>query len=185
MSWGSIGGRYLHDLVPLPYTEEALRHVVDRIDAVQSALNRTISIENISSYLQYAHSTIDEPTFLAEVAERTDCGILLDINNVFVSASNLDFSSLDYINAIPAHKVTEIHLAGHSTQEFAGQSLLVDTHDAPVCDEVWALFELGIRRLPPVPVLIEWDAQLPALDVLLEEARKAQRIMDADYAIAA
>lgn len=185
LSWGSINGRYLHDLLPLPYTEEALDHVVDRINVVQAMLNRLICIENVSSYLQYAHSTIDEPEFLVEVATRTGCGILLDINNVYVSASNHGFSPIRYIDAIPADHVIEIHLAGHSEQTFDGQPILVDTHDSPVCGNVWSLFELAQRRFPSVPVLIEWDSKLPSLKTLLAEAQRAQQVMDSNHAIAA
>jgi uncharacterized protein (UPF0276 family) len=185
LSWSSIGNKYLHDLLPLPYTEEALGHFVARVDAVQTALGRTIAIENVSSYLQFSHSTISEPEFLAAVAARSGCAILLDINNVFVNASNHGSCPIDYINAIPKSSVVEIHLAGHSEQRFDGRAVLVDTHDRAVCSEVWDLFRSTRAVLPDVPVLIEWDAQLPELDVLLAEARKAQIIMDRDHAIAA
>jgi hypothetical protein len=171
--------------LPLPYTEEALAHFVERVDAVQAALGRTIAIENVSSYLQFAHSTISEPDFLAEVATRSGCNILLDINNVFVSASNHGFDPDEYIRAIPQDRVVEIHLAGHSEQRFDGRTVLVDTHDRQVCAEVWELFRRAYQVLPDVPVLIEWDARLPELDVLLTEARTAQEIMEQDHAIAA
>lgn len=185
LSWSSIDGEYLHDLLPLPYTEEALRHFVSRVDAVQTALGRTIAIENVSSYLQYTHSTISEPEFLTEVAARTGCGIVLDINNVYVSASNHDFSPIDYIDAVPPIHVAEVHLAGHSQQRFRGRPVLVDTHDGPVCGQVWSLFRVAYQRLAHVPVLIEWDARLPELGVLIAEAQTAQRIMDQSDALAA
>jgi uncharacterized protein (UPF0276 family) len=185
LSWGSIEGEYLHDLLPLPYTEEALAHFVARVDAVQAALGRTIAIENVSSYLQFSHSTISEPDFLAEVAARSGCKLLLDINNVFVSAINHGFHPDEYIGAIPKHQVVEIHLAGHSEQFFDGRTVLVDTHDRHICAEVWELFRRAYEALPDVPVLIEWDANLPELDVLLAEARSAQEIMERDHVIAA
>jgi uncharacterized protein (UPF0276 family) len=185
LSWSSIDGEYLHDLLPLPYTEEALAHFVARVDAVQTALGRTIAIENVSSYVQFAHSTISEPEFLAEVAARSGCGILLDINNVYVNARNHGFCPNKYIDAIPKGSVAEIHLAGHSEQRFDGRPVLVDTHDRAVCPEVWNLFRSTRAVLPEVPVLIEWDANLPELDILLAEARTAQEIMDRDHAVAA
>jgi len=185
LSWGSIEGEYLHDLLPLPYTEEALEHFIARVDYVQEALGRTIAIENVSSYVEYAHSTISEPEFLSEISARTGCGILLDINNVYVSASNHDFCPVTYIDAIPKDRVVEIHLAGHSEQIFEGQTVLVDTHDRPVCPGVWALFRAAHGRLRHAPVLIEWDAQLPDLRVLLAEAQTAQQIMDQGHALAA
>ncbi|NNE34384.1 MAG: DUF692 domain-containing protein [Rhodothermales bacterium] len=185
LSWSSIEGECLHDLLPLPYTEEALSHFVARVDAVQAALGRTIAIENISSYLQFSHSTIKEPEFLAEVAARSGCEILLDINNVYVSAVNHGFCPHEFIDAIPRSRVAEIHLAGHGEQCFDGRTVLVDTHDRAICSEVWDLFRSARPALPDVPVLIEWDAQLPDLDVLLAEARTAQDIMDQDHAIAA
>jgi hypothetical protein len=185
LSWSSIQGEYLHDLLPLPYTEEALAHFVARVDAVQAALGRTIAIENVSSYVQFSHSTISEPEFLAEVAARSGCTILLDVNNVYVSATNHGFCPIDYINAIPNDSIAEIHLAGHSEQRFDGRTVLVDTHDRAVCSEVWDLFRSARAALQAAPVLIEWDAQLPDLDVLIAEARTAQNIMDQDHAIAA
>ena len=172
-------------MLPLPYTEEALAHVVTRVDAVQTALGRKIAIENVSSYLQFAHSTISEPEFLAEVVARSGCAILLDINNVFVSATNHGFCPIDYIDAIPKGSVVEIHLAGHSKQRFDNRTVLIDTHDRPVCSAVWDLFRQSRSVLPDVPVLIEWDSQLPELDVLLAEARTAQQIMDQSHALAA
>ena len=185
LSWSSIDGEYLHDLLPLPYTEEALRHFVARVDAVQTALGRPLAIENVSSYLRYAHSTISEPEFLAEVSAQTGCGILLDINNVYVSGTNLEYCPASYLDAIPAERVVEIHLAGHSRQLFDGREVLIDTHDRPVSGRVWDLFENSLEKFNNVPVLIEWDARLPELSVLIDEARTVQRFMDQDHALAA
>ena len=185
LCWGAIGGYHLNDLLPLPYTEEALYHMADRISQVQDFLGRQILIENVSSYMEFENSTIPEWEFLTAVSARSGCGILLDINNIFVSACNHGFDSTDYLNAIPADQVGEIHLAGHSTQVFDDESLLVDTHNAPVCDEVWTLFENTIKRIGPRPTLIEWDADLPPLTTLLAEAHKAQDLMDKAHALAA
>jgi len=172
LCWGSIGGRYAHDLLPLPYTEEALAHVADRIRRVQDALGRRILVENVSSYLTFHHSVLPEWKFLAAVAERADCGILFDVNNVYVSAMNHGFSAETYLDAIPADRVGQIHLAGHSDH---GTHLL-DTHDHPVCPDVWSLYQRAIRRFGPVSTLIEWDADIPPLPVLLEEAARARRL---------
>lgn len=172
LCWGSVGGHYAHDLLPLPYTEEALAHVVARIDRVQSRLGRQILIENVSSYLTYAHSAIPEWEFLAEVARRSDCGVLLDVNNVYVSAMNHGFDPLAYIAGVPAARVGQIHLAGHSDH---GTHLL-DTHDAPVRAEVWDLYRATLRRLGRVSTLIEWDEHVPAWGELVAEAERARAI---------
>jgi uncharacterized protein (UPF0276 family) len=178
LSWGSADGYHLNDLVPLPYTEEALDHVAERIAQAQDFLGRRILIENVSSYMEFKDSTIPEWEFLTAVSARSGCGILLDINNIYVSANNHGFQATDYIDAIPADKVGEMHLAGHSVQVYEDQAVLVDTHDAPVCDEVWTLFEAALRRIGPRPTLIEWDSKLPPVAVLLAEAQKAQDLMD-------
>jgi uncharacterized protein (UPF0276 family) len=185
LSWGSAGGYHLNDLVPLPYTEEALDHVAERISQAQDFLGRQILIENVSSYIEFKDSTIPEWEFLTLVSARSGCGILLDINNIYVSSRNHGFLATDYIDAIPADRVGEIHLAGHSVQVFEDQAVLVDTHDAPVCDEVWTLFEAALRRIGPRPTLIEWDSEFPALAVLLAEAQKAQDLMDEVHELAA
>jgi uncharacterized protein (UPF0276 family) len=185
LCWGAIGGYHLNDLLPLPYTEEALDHMVDRISQTQEFLGRQILIENVSSYMEFEDSTIPEWEFLAAVATRSGCGILLDINNIFVSACNHGFDAADYLDAIPADKVGEIHLAGHSTQIFDDEAVLVDTHSAPVCDDVWELFESTIERIGSRPTLIEWDADLPPLPTLLAEAHKAQDILDKAHDLAA
>ena len=185
LCWGSIGGYHLNDLLPLPYTEEALGHMAERIGQVQDYLGRKILIENVSSYMEFKNSTIPEWDFLASVADQSGCGILLDVNNIFVSAKNHNFNPLDYIAAIPADKVEEIHLAGHSEQTFDDQSVLVDTHNAPVCAEVWTLYETLLARIGTRPTLIEWDSELPPVSVLLDEARRAQKLMDRAHELAA
>ncbi len=172
LCWGSIGGHYAHDLLPLPYTEEALRHVVERVERVQSRLRRRILVENVSSYLTYAQSAMPEWEFLAEVARRSDCGILLDVNNVFVSAVNHGFDAADYVAGVPADRVGQIHLAGHSDH---GTHLL-DTHDAPVRPEVWALYRTAVVRLGRVSTLVEWDEHIPAWSALLAEAERARAV---------
>jgi uncharacterized protein (UPF0276 family) len=169
LCWGSHGARYVHDLWPLPYTEEALGHVVDRVKAVQDLLRRQILLENVSSYISFKQSTMSEWEFLGEVAKRADCGILLDINNVFVSARNHGFDAHEYLEAVPIDRVGQFHLAGHSDK---GTHLL-DTHDAPVPDEVWELFRSALRRFGRVSTLIEWDDRIPELEELLAESSKA------------
>ena len=181
LSWSSVNGRFLNDLLPLPYTEESLRHVCARVCEVQEHLNRQILVENISSYYLFAHSTIPEWEFVAAVAQRTGCGLLLDVNNIFVSATNHQFDPSQYLQAIPVQAVGEIHLAGHESNG----ELLVDTHSRPVCDAVWALYRHAIRRIGEVPTLIEWDNDLPELSVLVAEAHKADVIWREARALAA
>lgn len=178
LCWGAIGGTHLNDLLPMPYTDEALTLLVDRIDAVQIALRRPILIENVSSYLQFTMSHMPEWEFLTAVARRSGCGILLDVNNVFVSACNHHFDAAQYLNAIPAELIGEIHLAGHRVNRYEDRDIRVDTHDTLVCAEVWALFAATIARVGVVPTLIEWDRDVPALDVLLAEAARAQGILE-------
>jgi uncharacterized protein (UPF0276 family) len=185
LCWGSVGGRFTNDLLPLPYTEEALRHMTDRVRQVQDFLGRQILIENVSSYLQFAASDIDEWDFLAALAHDSGCGVLLDVNNVYVSAMNHGFHPLTYLNGVPRDLVREIHLAGHSLRRVDGRDVLIDTHDGPVCDEVWTLYAAAIERFGSVPTLIEWDSNIPALDILAGEARKADRMKDAHCAHAA
>lgn len=178
LCWSSVDGRYLNDLLPLPYTEEAIAHIVPRIVEAQEFLGRRILIENLSSYVQYKHSTLTEWEFLTAVAEQADCGILLDVNNVYVSARNHGFEPIDYLFAIPAERVGEIHLAGHTVKRYDDGVILIDTHNARVSDAVWALYRMTISAIGARPTLIEWDSDLPALDVLVEEAATAQRIME-------
>jgi uncharacterized protein (UPF0276 family) len=172
LCWGSVGGRYAHDLLPLPYTEEALAHVVERVRAVQDRLGRRMLIENVSSYLTFAHSTMPEWEFLGEVARQADCGILLDLNNVHVSATNHGFAAEDYVAGVPAERVGQFHLAGHSDR---GTHLL-DTHDAPVCAPVWGLYRLAVARFGRVSTLVEWDDRVPELERLLAEAERAREV---------
>ena len=178
LSWGSVGGKHLNDLLPVPHSEEALAHVIERIDAVQEALERQILIENVSSYLAYEASTLAEWEFIAEAARRSGCRILLDINNIYVSARNHGFDPTAYLEGIPRELVGEMHLAGHSVQRYGTHEILVDTHDDFVCDEVWTLYRSALRRFGRVPTLIEWDSNLPMLELLLAEALKAQHVLE-------
>jgi uncharacterized protein (UPF0276 family) len=185
LSWSSVDGRFTNDLLPLPYTEEALRHMVARVGYVQDALGRRILIENVSSYLQFSASSLAEWEFLAQLADESGCGILLDVNNVYVSAQNHGFDPQTYLKALPRAAIEEIHLAGHTTRQVGNQRLLIDTHDQPVCDPVWELFAFAVCHFGRVPTLIEWDADIPPLDVLVAEAQKADRIAGCKNVIAA
>ncbi|HEY8122613.1 MAG TPA: DUF692 domain-containing protein [Myxococcota bacterium] len=169
LCWTGVDGQNTHDLLPIPYTESSLRHVSARVRAAQDALGRRIALENPSTYFQFDHSTIAEAEFLARLCEAADCALLLDVNNVHVSAVNLGFDATAYLDALPADRVVQIHLAGHSR---AGASL-IDTHDAPVAAEVWALYDRALQRCGPVATLLEWDARVPALGALVGEVAKA------------
>jgi uncharacterized protein len=173
LCWTGVAGRNLHDLLPLPRTETVIGHLTDRILRVQDRLKERIAFENVSSYFNYPGDELEEWEFMAELARRGDCGILLDVNNVFVNAHNHGFDPEVYLTAMPADRIFQIHLAGHRE---AG-SLLIDTHDRPVRPEVWALYASAVRRLGPVSTLIEWDDEIPALEVLVAEAAKARAIM--------
>ena len=179
LCWTSHRGVHLNDLLPLPLTEEALEHVVRRVDAVQARLRRTLLLENVSSYFEYADSTIAEADFLAAVARRTGCGLLLDVNNVYVSAVNHGFDAAAYIGRIPRDLVHELHLAGHVRRPCPGGDMLIDSHSEPVCAAVWELYATALRRFGAVPTLIEWDNDLPPLDGLLAEAAKADAMLAA------
>ena len=185
LSWSSVDGNYLNDLLPLPYTEETLRHVTERVAQAQEFLGREILIENPSSYLQYRHSEISEAEFLAELSTRSGCGILLDVNNIYVSASNHGFNSQTYLHTLPPARVREIHLAGHTVNRYPEGEILIDTHSARVCEAVWELYRDALAHVGPVPTLIEWDTDLPALSVLLDEARKAEAIQEKTLALVA
>ncbi|MGR9108117.1 MAG: MNIO family bufferin maturase [Gammaproteobacteria bacterium] len=185
LSWSSIGGRYINDLLPLPYTEEALHHLVHRVAEVQERLGRTILIENISSYLEFIESEIPEWEFLAELARRSGCGVLLDVNNIYVSACNHGFDPYGYLCAIPLHSVKEIHLAGFSRKRLEDGEILIDSHSRPVAPEVWRLYEAAVARFGAIPTLIEWDSDLPSLDGLLHEASKAEVLLERSHARAA
>jgi uncharacterized protein (UPF0276 family) len=183
LCWNAHNGRHYNDLLPLPYTEDAVRHVAERITHVQDRLGRRILIENVSSYLEYRHAEMSEWEFLGEVAERADCAILLDVNNVYVNACNHGYRALDFITAVNPARVAEIHLAGHTRREFEdGSVLYIDTHDQPVCPEVWRLYRDTIERLGPRPTLIEWDARLPPLSTLETEAHSADQVMERAHA---
>lgn len=176
LSWSVTGGRYFNDLLPLPYTEETLEIVARNVGRLQDALRRQVSVENPSCYLGFAQSTMSEPEFLAELARRSGCGLLLDVNNIHVTACNLRRDPRDWL-ALPAAAITQYHLAGHSVNDADGEPLLIDDHGSPVGDAVWALFDEVVRRFGARPTLIEWDTEIPALAVLLDEARRAERAM--------
>jgi uncharacterized protein len=178
LSWSSTGSAYLNHLLPLPYTEESLSVVAGHIHEVQDALGRRILIENPSSYLRFRHSTIQEPEFLGELVRRTGCGLLCDVNNIYVTAWNLGLDAVAYLEALPADAIGEIHLAGHAENDAEGRPILIDDHGSPVATPVWKLYERALDRFGPVPTLIEWDTDIPALAVLLDEARIANGLME-------
>lgn len=175
VSWSVNGGAYLNHLLPLPYTDETLALLCRHVAQAQDRLRRRLLIENPSGYLRFRESPIPEPDFLNEVARRTGCGILCDVNNVFVTCANLGGDAEAWIDALQPHVVGEIHLAGHAVNEADGEMLLIDDHGSRVRDEVWSLYERAVERYGPVPTLVEWDTDVPALAVLLDEATKAER----------
>lgn len=172
LCWTGVQRKNMHDLLPLPYTEEALKHVVERIGQVQDFLGRRILIENVSSYLTYVDSALSEWEFLRAVAEAADCLLLIDINNIYVSAQNHQFDPVEYINALPAERVQQFHLAGHSKNG----GMIIDTHDAPVIDPVWTLYGHAVRRFGRVSTMIERDDNIPELPELIEELNHARAI---------
>jgi uncharacterized protein (UPF0276 family) len=172
LCWGGHGGAYAHDLLPLPYTEEALAHVVRKVSALQEALGRQILLENVSSYVTFEASDIPEWDFLNEVARQADCGILLDVNNVYVSAKNHGFDPRTYVDAITPARVGQIHLAGHTDRG----TFLFDTHVGPVPEAVWELYRRAARRTGAVATLVEWDEEVPELETVVEESRRARRL---------
>ncbi|EJJ29063.1 MNIO family bufferin maturase [Rhizobium sp. CF142] len=179
LAWSTHADTYLNDLLPLPYTATTLAHVCDHVDQMQNAIGRPILLENPSTYVLFAESSMSETDFIREISRRTGCGLLLDINNVFVSATNHGFSALEYLRDFPLSGVGEIHLAGHAEQEDdEGELLLIDSHDGPVADAVWQLYEIVIARCGPIPTLIEWDSKIPDWSVLRAEALAAQAILD-------
>jgi len=177
LAWSVSGGAYLNHLLPLPYDDETLGVVARHVDQAQARLGRRLLVENPSSYLRFRHSSIPEPQFLAELARRTGCGLLCDVNNVFVSGHNVGFDPDAYLDALPAAAIGEIHLAGHSRNDADGRPILIDDHGRPVSDAVWALYARALRRFGPVPSLVEWDTDLPALSTLLGEARRADEVL--------
>jgi uncharacterized protein (UPF0276 family) len=172
LCWSSFGGHRAHDLWPLPYTEEALVHVAERVRRAQDRLGRRLLIENVSTYLQYRHSTMAEWEFLVALCEQADCALLLDVNNVYVSARNHGFDAEHYLSRLAPSRVAQIHLAGHSDH---GTHLL-DTHDHPVCEDVWRLYAGAVRRFGGVSTLIEWDDEIPSLARLCQESARAAEI---------
>lgn len=174
LCWTGVHGINLHDLMPVPYTEEALNHIVKRIEAVQDFLGRRIAIENVSSYIEFEESEMDEWEFVGEIAKRADCWLLLDVNNVFVSGQNHGFNGSKFIEAIPKEKVVQFHLAGHSE----GSTCLIDTHDEPVCEEVFQLYKQALTHFGPISTMIERDGNIPPLAELLGELNRAREIAD-------
>jgi uncharacterized protein (UPF0276 family) len=177
LSWSIAGGVYLNHLLPLPYTEETLEIVCRHVEEVQAALGFQLLVENPSNYLRFAMSSIPEPEFLTEIVRRTDCGLLCDVNNIYVTSRNFGEDPVAYLQAIPPDAVKEIHLAGHTVNTADGQSVWIDDHGSPVCEVVWELFSQAVTRFGPVPTLVEWDTNIPALAVLTGEAHKAERIL--------
>jgi uncharacterized protein (UPF0276 family) len=179
LAWSSHEATYFNDLLPLPYTEATLRHVCEHIDEMQTAIGRPILLENPSTYVVFRDSTMTETEFLREAARRSGCGLLLDLNNVFVSAVNHGYSALDYLSDFPLDHVGEIHLAGHAeASDDEGEPLLIDSHDGPVADAVWMLFETVIGRRGAIPTLVEWDSHIPGWHGLKAEAEAAKAILD-------
>lgn len=173
LCWGSVDGRYTHDLLPIPYTWEAVKVTAKRIRQVQDYLEIPVAVENVSSYAEYHDSEMTEWEFLNEVVETADCGILLDVNNIYVSSQNHDFDPLTYVNSVPSGRVAQIHIAGHSKY----RRYILDTHDHPVIDPVWALYARAIERCGPTATLLEWDDNIPSFDEVHAEALKANRYL--------
>ncbi len=180
LAWSVSEGAYLNDLLPLPYTEEALAVVTANIDLAQQTLGRRLLIENPSRYLRFAASVIPEEEFLAELVRRTGCGLLCDVNNIFVSCHNTAGDPLRWLDAIPADAVGEFHVAGHAVNDADGRTMLVDDHGSPVHGAVWRLLAEAVARIGRRPVLVEWDTDVPALDVLLAEAARADQVLGGD-----
>lgn len=179
LAWSAVDGAHLNDLLPLPYTQESLHVLVSNVDHTQNELGRQILVENPSGYLRFRHSTLEEAEFLSELARRTGCGVLCDINNIHVSSHNLQECADEYLGALPATAVGEFHLAGHSVIDAGSQVLLIDDHGSAVSEAVWELYRAALERFGAHPTLIEWDNDLPTLDTLLDEAAKARRLIEA------
>lgn len=178
LSWSIAGGAYLNHLLPLPYTEESLDVLCRHVSQAQEALGRRLLIENPSSYLRFRYSPIPEHEFLGELVRRTGCGLLCDVNNVFVTCGNLGQDPAAYLAALPSDAIGEIHLAGHSSNDVDGRIILIDDHGSRVSPEVWDLYGQAVARFGPRPTLIEWDTDIPVLPVLLDEAARAERILE-------
>ena len=181
LSFGAFAGVHYHDLLPLPYTRECVDHLVARIGAVQDRLRRPILVENTSCYLRYRADDMSEVEFVREIAQRAGCGVLLDINNIYVNARNHGLDPDDYLNALPVELVGEFHLAGHSINVHDGQDILIDTHIGPPCDAVLALYAKAARRFVNVPTLFEWDADLPSLPILVAEAQRIDAVRETGH----
>lgn len=183
--WGQAGGEFFNDLLPLPYTEEAVALLSSHVAQAQDFLGRRLLIENVSAYVAFEHSALHEWEFLAAVARESGCGLLLDVNNVYVSSRNLGIDARAFINGLPRDAVGEIHLAGHTRVATEQGEVLVDDHGSAVCDEVWELYRFAIARLGARPTLIEWDTHIPALASLVDEATRADAILGERHGIAA
>jgi uncharacterized protein (UPF0276 family) len=179
LCWGSVDGRYTHDLLPMPYTFEAAETTARKIREARDFLEVPIAVENVSSYAEFHVSEMTEWEFLNEVVERADCGILLDVNNIYVSSQNHDFDPFEYLNAVPPERVAQIHIAGHSKYE----KYILDTHDHPVIDPVWQLYERAIARVGRTATLLEWDDRIPSFDEVHAEARKAEKYLPEAVAV--
>jgi uncharacterized protein (UPF0276 family) len=178
LAWSRSGEIYYNDLLPLPLTEETLDVVSANVDRAQDRLGRSILVENPSGYLAFDQSIMSEGTFLKRLSQRTGCGLLLDVNNLFISSANLGIDTAEWLSSVPATAIGEIHLAGHEEGGTSDHPLLMDTHGAPVTREVWALYADVLKLFGPKPTMIEWDSDVPSLEVLLEDAARAQVIMD-------
>jgi hypothetical protein len=183
--WGHVDGEHFNDLLPLPYTEEAVEHLAARVREVQDFLGRQILVENLSAYVSFASSQLSEGEFLAAVVERSGCGLLLDVNNAYVNASNLGLNLAQFLAALPHAAIQEIHLAGHARRQVGSRELLIDDHGSAVCDAVWAWYEEVLDRFGPLPTLIEWDTDVPPLATLLAEATRADQRLERCRAAAA
>jgi len=181
LSWSIAGGTYLNHLLPLPYTEESLAVLSENVEIAQAALGRRLLVENPSSYLRFRHSPIAEPEFLGELARRTGCGLLCDVNNVYVTTQNFGLDARAYLAALPAAAVGEIHLAGHTRNDADGRTILIDDHGSRVAEPVWELFEVALGRFGRVPTLVEWDTDIPPLAALIEEVERADVRLRRDY----
>jgi uncharacterized protein (UPF0276 family) len=173
LCWGSVDGRYTHDLLPMPYTWEAVEWTARNIREVQDTVGIPVAVENVSSYAEFHASEMTEWEFLSEVVERADCGILLDVNNIYVSSKNHGFDPVLYLDAVPAERVAQIHIAGHTKFE----KYILDTHDHPVLDPVWKLYAQAIRRIGRTATLLEWDDRIPNFEEVHREAKKANRFL--------
>ncbi len=185
LCWGAVGGRHGNDLLPLPFTQAAVCASVRHIDQVQDTLGREILVENISTYLRFRESDYSEWDFVTEVVRRSGCGLLCDVNNIYVNSVNHGFDPLQYLQALPRQAVREIHLAGFTAKKGLAAPLLIDTHSRPVDPAVWALYAEALALFGPIPTLIEWDQDIPELEVLCAEAKQAQEVLDAARSLTA